>query len=89
MIELKGIEAERAEGLKPDPRSQFIILPDQKADLGPGDELLLMISKPPHLGQEDYGIPLRLTDRTEPDEDEVVVQYGDRVFVAQKLPEFI
>jgi hypothetical protein len=89
MIELKGIETSRADRQAADPRSQYYISVDEKVELKPGDEVLLFVAKPPDLKHEEYGIPLRITNNSEADEDEFVVQYGDKFFVAQKIPEFI
>lgn len=89
MIELKGIEASRAEQDKADPTCQYIIFPDKQVDLKQGDEILLLVERPPDLRHEEYGIPLRITNNDEPEEDEFIVQYGDKLFVAQKIPEFI
>jgi hypothetical protein len=72
-----------------DPAGKYAVLPEEQVELGPGDELLLLIGKSPGRTRELYGIPLRLTDKTEPEEDEIVLQHGERVFVAQKIPEFI
>jgi hypothetical protein len=89
MVELKGIEADRAEQQRADPRVQYIISSDSQVELKPGDEILLLVARPPDLKHEEYGIPLRITSNSEPDEDEFVVQYGDKLFVAQKIPDFI
>ncbi len=89
MIELKGIEADRAEGQKAAPGVKYIIFADSQVDLKPGDEFLLLVTKPPDLKHEEYGIPVRVTNNSEPDEDEFIVQYGEKLFVVQKIPEFI
>lgn len=89
MTELKGVESDQATGVTPDPRSKFFIFADRNVDIKAGDEVLLMIIKSAALKNEEYGLPLRLTDKAEPDEDEFVVQYGDKLFVAQKIPDFI
>ena len=39
--------------------------------------------------RERYGFAVRISDKAEPEEDEMLIQYGGRGFVAQKLPEFI
>ncbi len=88
MTELKGIESSRAADMKADPRSEFFIFKNDELELKAGDDVLLLIGDPSRR-REEYGMPLRLTDKTEPDENEVVIQYGDRLFVAQKIPEFI
>jgi hypothetical protein len=89
MIELKGIEASRAEQDKGDPTSQYIIFPDKQVELKQGDEILLLVERPPDLRHEEYGIALRITNNDEPEEDEFIVRYGEKLFVAQKIPEFI
>jgi hypothetical protein len=89
MIELKGIEATGAGQGKAAPGSQYIISVDEQIVLKPGDEILLLVERPPDLKHEEYGIPLRITNNDEPEEDEFIVQYGDKLFVAQKIPEFI
>lgn len=88
MIELKGVESNR-EQQQDGPRVQYIIPADGQVELRPGDEFLLLVTSTRDLKQEKYGIPLRVTENSEPDEDEFIVQYGDRLFVAQKIPEFI
>ena len=88
MIELNGVESDRAGDQKVDPRSQYYI-PVENVELKPGDEILLLVTMPPDLKHEEYGIPLRITNNSEPDEDEFIIQYGDKLFVAQKMPEFI
>jgi hypothetical protein len=89
MIELKGVESDREERQEGGARVQYIISADEQAELKPGDEFLLLVTKPPDLKHEEYGIPLRVSNNREPDEGEFIVQYGDRLFVAQKIPEFI
>lgn len=89
MIELKGIESDREEQQRAGPRVQYIISADEQVELRPGDEFLLLVTRPPDLKHEEYGIALRVTNNAEPDEDEFIVQYGDKLFVAQKMPEFI
>ena len=89
MIELKGVESDREQQQRADPRVQYIISADEQVELRPGDEFLLLVTRPPDLKHEEYGIPLRVTNNSEPDEDEFIVQYGEKLFVAQKMPEFI
>ncbi|HEX5731340.1 MAG TPA: hypothetical protein VF131_00790 [Blastocatellia bacterium] len=89
MIELKGVEAGRADQQAADQRNQYDIVVDENVELKPGVEILLLVTRPPDLKQEGYGIPLRITNNSEPDEDEFFVKYGDKLFVAQKIPEFI
>ena len=89
MIELKGVETSRADQLTDAPRIQYEIVVDENVELKPGDEILLLVTKPSGLKQEEYGIPLRITNSSEPDEDEFLLKYGDKLFVAQKIPEFI
>lgn len=89
MIELKGIEADGAQQQTTDPRVQYIITAGSQVTLNPGDEFLLLVTRPPDLKHEEYGIPLRITNNSEPDEDEFIIQYGDKLFIAQKIPEFI
>lgn len=89
MIEVRGVESERAEEMGADSRSRYMILSDETIDLKAGDEIVLLVARPSQLKQEDYGIPLRLTGKAEPEEDEFIVQFKDKFFVAQKIPEFI
>jgi hypothetical protein len=89
MTELRGVESVSAAGAGTDPRSQYFIFKKDGVDLKAGDELLLIINRSAALKQEEYGIPVRITEKSEPDESEFLVQYGDQLFVAQKLPEFI
>jgi hypothetical protein len=89
MIELNGVEPESADGVEVNSRSQIYVSRRDDVDLKPGDEVLVLVKHKAEQKREDYGVPLRLTDNSEPGENDVVVQYGERVFVAQKLPEFI
>ena len=89
MIELKGIEANRADQPTADPRVQYYIYVDENVELKPGDEFLLLVTRPTDLKHQEYGIALRVTNDSEPDEDEFIIQYGDKIFVAQKIPDFI
>lgn len=89
MIKLKGAEPGGASGIALGPHVQLFIFAEENRELRPGDEVLVLIRKRPDQLREDYGIPLRLTDAAEPGENEIIVQYGDRLFVAQKMPEFI
>lgn len=88
MVELRGIESCDATGEDIDSECQFVISKDDNIDIKPGDEVLIMVSRPEGQGQE-YGVALRIVDNREPEENEILVQYGDRVFVGQKIPEFI
>lgn len=89
MIELKGVEAKRGDQQKADARSQYDIAVDENVELKPGDEILLLVMKPSDRKHEEYGIALRITNNSDPDEDEFLVKYGEKLFVAQKIPEFI
>jgi len=89
MIELKGIETSRRNQETADARSQYHIFVDGNVELKPGDEILLLVARPPDLKHEEYGIQLRITNNSEPDEDEFIVEYGEKLFVAQKIPEHI
>jgi ribosomal protein S17 len=88
MVELRGIESCDATGEDIDSECQFVISKDDNIDIKPGDEVLIMVSRPEGQGQE-YGVALRIVDKREAEENEILVQYGDRVFVGQKIPEFI
>ena len=89
MIELSGIETESAPDAEANPRSQILIDKEDDLELKSGDEVLVLIRNRPEQNREDYGIALRITEATEASEDDVIVQYGDKLFVAQKMPEFI
>jgi hypothetical protein len=89
MIELKGAEPDRADAVEAGARGQIYVFKQEGIDLKPGDEILVLIKRQPGQNREDYGVPLRITDLAEPGENDIVVQYGDSQFVAQKLPEFI
>ena len=85
MIQLKAKESEGAIGLTANPRGHLLIQKQEGIELSPGDELLLQVEGEP----EDYDLAVILTDGIEPGEDEFLVQYGDRLFVAEKVPDHI
>jgi len=87
MIEVRGVETCNAVGHVHE-SCELVIPVDNTIEIKPGDEVLVLISRPPEEGPE-YGMPLRILDKSEPEENEILVQYGDRVFVGQKIPEFI
>jgi hypothetical protein len=89
MIELRGVEANQSDRQSETAQTQYEIVVDESVELKPGAEILLLVTRPSGLKHEDYGIPLRITNNSEPDEDEFIVKYGDKLFVAQKIPEFI
>jgi hypothetical protein len=88
MIQLKAMESEGAIGLTANPRGHLLIQKQEGLDLKQGDELLLQIqgSEPNAAG---YDLAVILTDSTVPKEDEFLVQYGDKLFVAEKAPDHI
>jgi hypothetical protein len=88
MVELRGVETCNATGDDINSDCEFVISKDESVDIKPGDEVLIMVSRPEEQGTE-YGVALRIVDRKEAEENEILVQYGDRVFVGQKIPEFI
>jgi hypothetical protein len=88
MVELKGVESCNATGELINTQCEYVIIKDDKVELKPGEEVLIMVSRPPEQGPE-YGVPLRIMDKKEAEENEILVQYGDRVLVGQKIPEFI
>ena len=85
MIQLKAKELEGAIGLSAHPRGRLSIEAQEGLQLNPGDELLLQVEGPP----EEYELAVILTDGTEPEEDEFLIQYGDRLLVAEKAPDHI
>jgi hypothetical protein len=87
MIELRGVESRNYAG-DTDSQCELIIRKDESTEIEAGDEVLVLVSRPAEQGPE-YGVPLRILDKSEPEENEILVQYGDRVFVGQKIPEFI
>jgi hypothetical protein len=87
MIEVKGVESCHATG-NVNPQCELVIHKNENPEINVGDEVLVLISRPIEEGPE-YGVPLRILDKSEPEENEILVQYGDRVFVGQKIPEFI
>ena len=87
MIEVRGVESCNATG-DVQPHCELFISKDENVEIKPGDEVLVLISRPAEEGPE-YGVPLRILENREPEENEILVQYGDRVFVGQKIPEFI
>jgi hypothetical protein len=88
MIELNGIESNKAVEFNPLPGSEFYIFEKEGYNPKAGDEVILLIGDPSRR-REDYGMPLRITEKTAPDENETTLQYGERLLVAQKIPEFI
>jgi hypothetical protein len=89
MIELRAIESSRADRQTADSQNQYEIVVDENVELKVGDEILLLVTRASGINHEGYGIPLRITNNSEPDEDEFFVKYGEKLFVAQKIPEFI
>ena len=87
MIEVRGVESCNATG-HVHQSCELVIPVEENVEIKPGDEVLVLISRPPEEGPE-YGVPLRILEKSEPEENEILVQYGDRVFVGQKIPEFI
>lgn len=87
MIEVRGIESRDATGHVHE-ACELVIPVDANLEIKPGDEVLVLVSRPQAEGSE-YGVPLRIMENREPEENEILVQYGDRVFVGQKIPEFI
>jgi hypothetical protein len=87
MIEVRGTESRHA-AVEISPQCELVIHEDESLEIKAGDEVLVLISRPADEGPE-YGIPLRILDKKEPEENEILVQYKDRVFVGQKIPEFI
>jgi len=87
MIEVRGVESCNATG-DVHPQCELVISKSENVEIKPGDEVLVLVSRPPEEGPE-YGVPLRILENREPEENEILVQYGDRVFVGQKIPEFI
>ena len=88
MTELKGVEASEASEFNPLPGSEFYIFEKEGYEPKAGDEVILLIGDPSRR-REDYGMPLRITEKTTPDENETTIQYGDKILVAQKIPDFI
>jgi hypothetical protein len=88
MVEVKGIESCNATGERLNSQCEYVINKADNVEIKPGDEVLVLVSRPPEQGPE-YGVPLRIMDKKEADENEILVQYGDRVLVGQKIPEFI
>ncbi|HYP26883.1 MAG TPA: hypothetical protein VE262_09205 [Blastocatellia bacterium] len=89
MQELKAVESKQAKEANMDPRAEYYVFQEEGVSLKPGDEVLLMVGDPNNPARERYGFAVRVSDRAEPEEDEKLIQYGEEVFVAQKLPEFI
>jgi hypothetical protein len=89
MIELKAVEAAQARDANPHPSAEYYVFRQEGVALKPGDEFLLIIGDPKDAGRERYGFAIRISGNAEPEEDEMLIQYGDKVFVAQKLPDFI
>lgn len=88
MIELRGIETSEAAEFNPLPGSDFYIFEKEGYNPKAGDEVILLVGDPGRR-REDYGMPLRITEKAKPDENETTIQYGERLLVAQKIPEFI
>jgi hypothetical protein len=89
MRELKAIDARRGGDQGVNPTAQFYIIKEDDVSMKAGDEFLLMVGDPKDPAKERYGFAVRISDKGEPEEDEMLVQYGEDLFVAQKLPEFI
>lgn len=89
MIELRAVEAGQARDANPYPGVEYYVFQQDQVSLKPGDEFLLLIGDPKDPARERYGFAIRISDKAEPEEDEMLIQYGDKVFVAQKLPDFI
>jgi len=89
MIELIGVETSRTGQEYVNPSSQLLINKEDGLDLKAGDEVLVLVKHRPEQKREDYGVALRITDENEAGENDVVLQYGDRLLIAEKLPEFI
>lgn len=88
MIELRGVETRSPQASADEP-TRYKIISSEAAELKPGDEFLLLVGEPDHPRREQYGLPLRITDRVAPEEDDVIVEQSGRSLVAQKVPEFI
>jgi hypothetical protein len=88
MIQLKAMESEGAIGLTANPRGHLLIQKQEGLDLKQGDELLLQI-RGSGTNAEEYDLAVIVTDNTEPGDDEFLVQYGDKLFVAEKAPDHI
>jgi hypothetical protein len=88
MVEMRGIESCNATGDDIKSECELVISRDGDTELKPGDEVLILVSRPEGQGPE-YEVLLRIIDKRAPEENEIMVQYGDRVFVGQKIPEFI
>ena len=89
MIELKAVEAGQARDANPYPGAEYYVFQEEGVALKAGDEFLLMIGDPKDPARERYGFAIRVSGNAEPEEDEMLIQYGDKIFVAQKLPDFI
>lgn len=88
MVEVRGIESCDATGDNINSECAYVIDKDDGTEIRPGDEVLILVGKPGQQGS-DYGVAVRVVDKQNPEENEILVQYGDRVFVGQKIPEFI
>lgn len=88
MLELRGVESCNATGDDINSQCELLISKDDNVELKPGDEVLVLVSRPEQQGP-GYGVPLRIVDKKEAGENEILILYGDRVFVGQKIPEFI
>lgn len=89
MLELKAVESAQAREARVDPRAKYYLFPEDQVELKAGDEFLMMVGDSNDPSRERYGIAFRVSGNAEPEEDEMLIQYGEKVFVAQKLPEFI
>lgn len=89
MIELRGVETRSPDAGSPDQSARYRIISNEDVELKPGDEFILLVGEPDHPHRERYGLPLRITDRETPEEDDMLIEHRGRVLVAQKLPEFI
>ncbi|HVG17595.1 MAG TPA: hypothetical protein VNI02_00975 [Blastocatellia bacterium] len=88
MVEVRGVESCDATGDDINSECAYVVSKDADVEIRPGDEVLILVSRPGRQGA-DYGVALRIVDKRKPEENEILVQYGDRVFVGQKIPEFI
>ena len=88
MIQLKAMESEGAIGLTANPRGHLLIQKQEGLELSPGDELLLQVQGS-GTNAEEYDLAVILTDSSQPGEDEFLIQYGDKMFVAEKAPDHI
>ena len=85
MIQLKAKESEGTIGLTAHPRGYLSIQKQAGLELATGDELLLQVEA----AEDEYDLAVILTASSNPEEDEFLVQYGDKLFVAEKAPDHI